>query len=113
MRMLQADPDFDFDKKRKELFDSMSPGMRASWCEPLAPGSPIASWEEQKGWPRKVPVDPETDEDRKNAEFALGNFALMLFEPTRVDWVELGIQPNRRTVFTREEEGWVEQLVVP
>ena len=56
---------------------------------------------------------PVVDEDKKNAEFALGNFALMLFEPTRVDWVELGIQPNRRTVFTREGEGWVEQLVVP
>ena len=91
----------------------MSEGMRASWCEPFPPGTALGSYEEQKGWPRKVPVEPSTDEDRKNLEFALGNFALMLFEPVRVDWCALGIQPNRRIVFTREGEEWVEQLVVP
>ncbi|KAH9910495.1 uncharacterized protein BXZ73DRAFT_58361 [Epithele typhae] len=107
------DGGFDWDAKRREAFLAMSPGMRASWCAPDAPGSPLGSYEEQKGWPRSVPAEPETEEDRKNWEMSLGNFALMLVEPVEVDWVELGVKPNRRTAFKREGEGWVEQLVVP
>ncbi|KAI0352289.1 hypothetical protein OH77DRAFT_1428836 [Trametes cingulata] len=104
---------FDWEAKRRELFNKMSPGMRASWCVPQPPGSAIGSYEEQKEWPRQVPSEPESEEDKKNAEIALSRFALMLIEPFQVDWVELGIQPNRRTVFTREGEKWTEQLVVP
>ncbi|KAI0640261.1 hypothetical protein C8Q77DRAFT_1069981 [Trametes polyzona] len=104
---------FDWDKKRIEVFNKMNPGMRASWCAPQPPGSAIASYEEQKAWPREVPQEPESEEDKKNAETAQTNFALMLFEPVEVDWVALGIQPNRRTVFTRDGEKWNEQLVTP
>ncbi|KAI9067180.1 hypothetical protein FKP32DRAFT_1564218, partial [Trametes sanguinea] len=113
LRALEAQA-FDWEAQRRELFAKMSPGMRASWCVPGAPGSVLESYEEQKAWPRKVPQDPETEEDRKNEETALKNFALMLIEPVSVDWVELGVQPNRRTVFTRREDGvWTEQLAIP
>ena len=37
----------------------------------------------------------------------------MLFEPVEVDWVALGIKPNKRLVFRRKEEEWIEQLVNP
>ncbi|KAH9885393.1 hypothetical protein C8Q73DRAFT_749191 [Cubamyces lactineus] len=104
---------FDWEAKRLEVFNKMSPGMRASWCVPRAPGSKLDSYEEQKKWPREVPLEPQNEEDEKNLEMAKSNFALMLIEPVAVDWVELGIQPNRRTVFTREGEKWTEQLAVP
>ncbi|KAH9854411.1 hypothetical protein C2E23DRAFT_884003 [Lenzites betulinus] len=104
---------FDWDAKRIELFNKMSPAMRASWCVPCPPGSPLENPDEQKDWPREVPVDPKNDEDKKNVETAQGNFALMLFEPVQVDWAALGVQPNRRTIFTREGDKWNEQPVVP
>lgn len=104
---------FDWDAKRREAFAHMSPKMRASWCAPHAPGTPLAGPDEQKGWPRSVPLEDEakTEEDRKNLEDALRNFALMLIEPVEVDWVAL--EANRRTVFKREGEKWTEQLVAP
>ena len=106
---------FDWDKKRKEVFADMSPVMRASWCVPLPPGTPLASYEEQKTWPTSVPLEDEakSEEDRRNLETALRNFALMLFEPVEIDWIQLGMSPNKRTVFRREGEKWSEQLVVP
>ncbi|KAI0370111.1 hypothetical protein BV20DRAFT_967137 [Pilatotrama ljubarskyi] len=104
---------FDWETKRRDLFKKMSPGMRASWCVPRPPGSAIGSYEEQKGWPRQVPLESESEEDKTNLETAQSRFALMLIEPYQVDWVELGVHPNRRTVFTREGEKWAEQLVVP
>ena len=106
---------FDWEAKRKEVFAGMKPEMRASWCTPYPPGTPISSYEEQKGWPTSVPLEDEakTDEDRKNIEFAFRNFALMLFEPVQVDWVALGVHPNERIKFTRDGERWIEQQVVP
>lgn len=108
---------FDWDAKRREVFEKMSPGMRASWCVPHTPGTPIDSYEEQKGWVKAVPTldEAECEEDRKNAETALGNFALMLIEPIEVDWVALGVHRNKRTVFKRDASGekWSEQLVAP
>ncbi|OSD01186.1 hypothetical protein PYCCODRAFT_1392358 [Trametes coccinea BRFM310] len=113
LRTLEAQA-FDWEAKRLELFQQMSPGMRASWCVPGAPGSAIGSYEEQKEWPSQVPQEPQTEEDKKNAEMASKNFALMLIEPVSVDWVELGVKPNRRTIFTRREDGgWTEQLAIP
>ncbi|KAI0652697.1 hypothetical protein C8Q79DRAFT_1108272 [Trametes meyenii] len=104
---------FDWDAKRLEVFNSMSPGMRASWTVPYPPGSPLENPDEQKDWPREVPTEPQSDEDRKNLEVAQRNFALMLFEPVEIDWVQLGVQPNRRTLFKRDGEKWSEQLLVP
>ncbi|KAI0763994.1 pyridoxamine 5'-phosphate oxidase-domain-containing protein [Trametes elegans] len=104
---------FDWETKRRALFAGMSPGMRASWCVPRAPGSALASAEEQEAWPRAVPPEPSSEEDARNYEAALSNFALMLVEPVEVDWVELGVKPQRRTFFKREGEKWVEQPVVP
>ena len=50
-------------------------------------------------------------------QIALGNFAMVIFEPTQVDWVQLGEHPNRRTLFTRKDEQggthWVEEILVP
>ncbi|KIP03846.1 hypothetical protein PHLGIDRAFT_129913 [Phlebiopsis gigantea 11061_1 CR5-6] len=116
---LGTDGKYDWEKKRREVFEGMKPAMRASWCAPVAPGSPISSYDEPSKWPREVPnlEDLKTDEDRKNYETALSNFAMVVFEPFKIDWVQLGEQPNRRTEFIRKGSAdvvhWEEQIVAP
>ena len=106
---------FDFEAKRREIFETMNPVMRATWCAPVDPGTVISSYEVQKAWPSEVPLarDAKTDEDRKNIEVAAHNFSLMLFEPVEVDWVSLGVLPYSRVVFRRDGEKWTEQQLVP
>lgn len=110
---------YDWEKKRREVFNDMSKGMKASWATPT-PGDPIKSYDEANAWPGPLPrlEEADNDEDKKNLEFALGNFALVLIDPFSVDWVQLGTRPNRRTKFSRNEnlgEGdeWAEEIVVP
>ncbi|KAF5346163.1 hypothetical protein D9758_009968 [Tetrapyrgos nigripes] len=108
---------FDWEKKRVEVFKTMSAYMKASWCRPV-PGSPLQGGEDEaKKWPEKVEEPAEGDgneENRRNWETALRNFALLLVDPIEVDYVELGVVPNRRTKFWRTEEGkWEEMAVVP
>ncbi|KAE9386451.1 hypothetical protein BT96DRAFT_891603 [Gymnopus androsaceus JB14] len=113
---------FDWEAKRKEVFKTMSAHMKASWCRPT-PGSPLTGGEvEAKKWPERVdepkPEGPdeseEEKENRRNWDTALRNFALVLVDPIEVDYVELGVLPNKRTKFTRSAQGvWKEQALVP
>ncbi|THH26834.1 hypothetical protein EUX98_g7358 [Antrodiella citrinella] len=110
---------FDWEKKRREVFDSMSAHMKASWARP-PPASEIASYDDAKAWPETIKNlgEAETEDEKKDQEKALKNFALVVIEPLTVDWVQLGVIPNRRTFFKRlEAEGngdeWVETIQVP
>ncbi|KAF9786798.1 hypothetical protein BJ322DRAFT_1052049 [Thelephora terrestris] len=107
---------FDWEAKRVQVFDSLSGHMRASWCRPT-PGSLMkGGYEEAKDWPETVPTTSgaTNEKEKKLVEQALGNFALVLIEPTYVDWVQLGTSPNRRTFFHRGDDGsWTETIVVP
>ncbi|KAF8844181.1 hypothetical protein BDN67DRAFT_963289 [Paxillus ammoniavirescens] len=97
---------FDWEKKRVEVFDSMSGHLKATWCRPV-PGTPLEGGEEEmKKWPEKLPKlgEAESEENKKNLAFALENFALLLVEPFEVDLIELGVQPNKRTSFKRDWE---------
>jgi len=106
--------DFDWEKKRLDVFDSMSAHMKASWCRP-PPGSAMQSYDEAKKWPQTVPKlgEAETEEDKRNQEQAMRNFALVLVEALEVDWVQLAEKPNQRTRFTRSGEEWKEDIIVP
>ncbi|KAI0095150.1 pyridoxamine 5'-phosphate oxidase-domain-containing protein [Irpex rosettiformis] len=110
---------YDWEKKRKEVFQAMSPGLKASWCAPKTPGSRMASYDEANEWRTELGNLDElkTDEERRDYEIALSNFAMIIIEPTEVDWTQLGEQPNRRTLFTRKDEAngsfWVEDILVP
>ncbi len=109
---------FDWEKKRREVFASMKPEMKASWCIPVAPGSIIPSYDEVKKWPNSVPNIDEasTAEDKNNWNEALSNFVLMVIEPVQVDWVQLAPRPNRRTRFSRTDDAvfeWIEDILVP
>lgn len=116
---LGPDGKYDWEEKRKEVFEDMKPKMKASWCAPVAPGTPIPSYSEPSKWPREVPnrEDLKTEEDKKNYATALGNFAMVLFEPFQIDWIQLGEEPNRRTLFIRKDIGevtkWEERIVAP
>ena len=108
---------FDWEAKRVEVFDGMSGHMKATWCRPV-PGTPLVGGEdEMKKWPVTLPkLGEATNEgEKRQLAVALSNFALLLVEPFEVDYVELGVTPNRRTMFEREGESveFKETLVVP
>ncbi|KAJ7292673.1 pyridoxamine 5'-phosphate oxidase-domain-containing protein [Mycena rebaudengoi] len=106
---------FDWEAKRLEIFRSMSPNSKASWCRPV-PGSRLkGGQDEAKKWPVEIEEPKEGDEEgKRNWETALSNFALIIIEPTGVDYVELSPVPNLRTRFwmTAKEE-WTEEQLVP
>lgn len=107
---------FEWEEKRMDIFKGLSGYMRASWCRPI-PGSPLQGGEEEaKKWPVKVeePSDDDGEEAKQNWKTALGNFALLIVDPTGVDFLELGVVPNRRTRFWKASDGvWKEQALVP
>ncbi|GBE80177.1 hypothetical protein BKA93DRAFT_894150 [Sparassis latifolia] len=105
--------DYDWERKRLEIFDSISSDRKAGWCTPL-PGSVMHSYEDAKKWPQTVPRlgEAQSEEDKRNQERALDNFALVLIEPTEVDWTQLGVNPWRRTRFTRNDGEWIEEIIV-
>ncbi|OBZ68612.1 hypothetical protein A0H81_11476 [Grifola frondosa] len=111
-----AEHGFNWEKKRKEVWNEMSGPFRALWCTP-DPGSHLASHEEQKNWPQSVPKlgEAKTAEEKKNQEISLQNFALVFIEPVVVDWVQVGCVPNQRTKWTRKGSTgeWTEEIVVP
>ena len=119
MRLRGDEVNYDWERKRKEVFNSMSGRMRAAWARPI-PGSSLPSG--NNNWPETLPGlddDDETQADKQASEkaevaYAFKNFALVVIEPEEVDYVELGVTPNRRTVFRCiGEEEWVETAVVP
>ncbi|KAG6883552.1 hypothetical protein C0993_005501 [Termitomyces sp. T159_Od127] len=110
------DENFDWEAKRRESFKNMSAHMKASWCRPT-PGSPLEGGEEEaKKWPVRLeePAEDADEEAQKNWKTALDNFALLVVDPTDVDYVELGVIPNRRTRFWRTSDGsWDSEAIVP
>ncbi|KAG7451814.1 uncharacterized protein BT62DRAFT_925995 [Guyanagaster necrorhizus] len=110
---------FDWEAKRQEVYRSMSPYMKASWCRPT-PGTPLVGGEEEaKKWPVKL-EEPNADgewssEENKHLwETALSHFALLVVDPTDVDYVELGPVPNRRTKFWKDDkDSWNDEALVP
>jgi len=90
--------------------------MKASWCRPI-PGTRLeGGYDEAKKWPERVQEPKEGDDEqvKKNWDMALDNFAVVLIDPDEVDFVELGVMPNRRTRFWRNSDGsWDSEALVP
>ncbi|KAG6380671.1 hypothetical protein JVT61DRAFT_5042 [Boletus reticuloceps] len=109
---------FDWEEKRVAVFDAMSGSMKATWCRPV-PGTPLGEGgeDEMKKWPERLPTmgDARSEVEKRLLGVALGNFALLMVEPFEVDYVELGVVPNRRTRCERDEGSveFKETLVVP
>ncbi|OCB89010.1 hypothetical protein A7U60_g3817 [Sanghuangporus baumii] len=106
---------FDWEKERIERFDAAGGHMRASWARPV-PGSRLIDPGDAKESPETLPKSDETGDKKELVATALKNFALVIIDPLEVDYVEVGVMPNRRTRFFREsagEGGWKEEALVP
>ncbi|VDB86237.1 unnamed protein product [Peniophora sp. CBMAI 1063] len=105
----------DWQAKRREQFEAVSEHMRASWCRP-PPGEALpGGYPAMDEWPTTVKKlsEAKTDEEKKLSEEAFRNYALVILEPSEVDWVQMAIRPNRRTRFRRFGEEWKEEIIVP
>jgi len=110
------DEKIDWEKKRMDLFKSMSAHMKASWCRPI-PGTRLeGGYDEAKTWLDRLeePKEGDNEQLRRNWDMALHNFAVLIIDPTEVDYLELGVIPNRRTRFWRKSDGsWDSEALVP
>ncbi|KAG8970202.1 hypothetical protein FRC03_010392 [Tulasnella sp. 419] len=108
--------DWDWEKERIRIFDEkMGPELRASFARPT-PGTIMGSYEEADKWVKELPKTGEVgDDDKLKAliDVAVRNFALLVLEPIEVEWLELGVVPNRRTKYKKVDGGWEEAIVVP
>lgn len=82
-----------WEKTRINVFDNQLGGaLRASFCRPT-PGSPLSGgYESAKEWPEKLPRTDELEDGSKEAAQvieALNNFSLCVFEPFKVERIEL------------------------
>ncbi|KAL5519422.1 hypothetical protein ACEPAH_1105 [Sanghuangporus vaninii] len=106
---------FDWEKERIKRFDATGAHMRASWVRPV-PGSRLSDSGDAKEFPETLPKSDEAGDKKELVATALKNFALVIIDPLEVDYVEVGVMPNRRTRFFREsagEGGWKEEALVP
>ncbi|TNY22753.1 pyridoxamine 5'-phosphate oxidase-domain-containing protein [Rhodotorula diobovata] len=115
---LAPTPSFNWEAERVRQFRKLSPELRASFCRPV-PGSSVREW---GGRLEDLPVtlpegvdEAEGDEQKKQVEQALENFALVVIDCTEVDLVDLGSQPNTRTrwTFDTASNEWKEEELVP
>ncbi|EGN93720.1 hypothetical protein SERLA73DRAFT_189460 [Serpula lacrymans var. lacrymans S7.3] len=109
------DEGFDWEAKRREVFDYLGGHMRATWCRPIPGSEPESGHVDAKAWPESVCKlgEARTDQEKEHVDTAIERFALLVIDPEEVDYVELGVIPNQRTTFRRTEDGWVEKAVVP
>ncbi|KDQ15609.1 hypothetical protein BOTBODRAFT_157895 [Botryobasidium botryosum FD-172 SS1] len=108
---------FGWEAYRRQMFnETMSPFMRATFCR-RQPGAPMESYSEGDQWITRLASEEEVadGEEKKNIDEAMLNFALVVVEPMSVDLLELGVQPNQRTIWARQNGGevWEERVVIP
>ncbi|KAK4053134.1 hypothetical protein OIV83_001869 [Microbotryomycetes sp. JL201] len=98
--------DFDWEEFRKDVWQNkMSGHLRASYLN-TPPGKPV---DEDFKEPSKERIDPD---EQPEAEEALKRFALVIFDPTVVDWSQQNAKPPVRRTWTRvEKDTWKEQRV--
>ncbi|KAK1921678.1 hypothetical protein DB88DRAFT_498838 [Papiliotrema laurentii] len=100
--------------KREQLWKDLSGHLRGSFGRPT-PGTPLDQVKEKpEDWIQRL--DPESDDpkQKKDIEFAKGNFAIIAVQPTGVEVLELKPQPNRRTQWTKQSDGsWSKVEVSP
>jgi len=107
---------FGWEAYRRKIFnEKMSPFMRATFCR-QTPGSFMENYAEGDDWVKRLASEEEAtdEEEKKRVDEALLNFALVVVEPLSVDLVELGVQPNQRTIWERQDgERWSEKVAIP
>jgi pyridoxamine 5'-phosphate oxidase len=117
---------------REQLWKDLSGHLRGSFGRPT-PGTPLDQVKEKpEDWIQRLdpesvslhisivfffchPADNQDDpKQKKDIEFAKGNFAIIAVQPTGVEVLELKPQPNRRTQWTKQSDGsWSKVEVSP
>lgn len=94
----EADPAW-WERKRRELWDALSPELRASFCRPK-PGAELK--DDPNNWVDALPASDEgADEKMKDAlKRAWENFAVLALQPERAEVLDLGASPHTRTEWT-------------
>ncbi|GAA6059845.1 hypothetical protein JCM10212_003757 [Sporobolomyces blumeae] len=109
-------PGFNWEDERIRQFRKLSPELRASFVRPI-PGTKLSEWDgKMEDLPEKLVEgydEAKSDDEKKQLDEALRNFALIVIDPTEVDLVDLGSMPNERTQWFRSGSKWEEQGVVP
>ncbi|GAA5873338.1 hypothetical protein JCM1840_000030 [Sporobolomyces johnsonii] len=110
-------PGFSWEDERIRQFRKLSPELRASFCRPV-PGTKLSEWGGKlEELPQELPEGMDEaqgdEEQKKQIEQALENFALVVIDPEEVDLVDLGSTPNRRTQWKLTGDQWSEVAVVP
>jgi len=110
-------PDFNWEDERIRQFRKLSPELRASFVRPV-PGTKLSEWDgKMEDLPETLVEgydEATTDEEKKQLDQALHNFALIVIDAEEVDLVDLGSMPNVRTKwFRKEASNWEEEGVVP
>lgn len=109
-------PGFNWEDERVRQFRKLSPELRASFVRPV-PGTKLSEWDgKMEDLPQTLVEgydEANTDEEKKQLDQALHNFALIVIDPQEIDLVDLGSQPNVRTKWFRKNEQWQEEGVVP
>jgi pyridoxamine 5'-phosphate oxidase len=104
----------DWEKFRIKTFNALPPFLRASFARPI-PGSSLQNPDDANVWPSALPKigKEDSEEDKSHIKDALENFALLVLEPLEVEYLELGVEPNRRTQWKLVKGEWREKTVVP
>ncbi|GAA5821330.1 hypothetical protein JCM11251_004574 [Rhodosporidiobolus azoricus] len=109
---------FNWDEERVRQFRKLSPELRASFYRPV-PGTTLKEWGgKMEDLPAQLPEsveDAEGEEQKKQVEQALKNMALVVIDPTEIDLVDLGSEPNTRTFWRLDASDgqWKEEGLVP
>lgn len=107
----EADPQW-WERKRKELWEGLSPELRASFCRPM-PGAELK--DDPNNWIEELPADSDgADEKTKEAlARAWENFAVLALQPESVEVLDLGAKPHTRTQWTSATDAPRKTEVVP
>ncbi|WWD21614.1 hypothetical protein CI109_106100 [Kwoniella shandongensis] len=102
-----------WEKKRKELWGSVSGHLRAGFGRPT-PGKKLEEVEGSDKWPETIPAESDDPEESKTITNALDHFAIIAIKPEAVEYLELKPIPNRRTQWALQGDGsWQETKVAP
>jgi hypothetical protein len=110
-----------WEEERVRTFnDTMSSKMKVWFSQPT-PGTIMkGGYKNTPDGPTELPTleNAKTKEEKELVEKAMMNFSLLVMEPLKVDLAELGVYPNRRRVWTRDDSAqggctWKEETVWP
>lgn len=88
-----------WEAKRRDMFESLSPELRASFCRPK-PGAELK--DDPAEWVDELPADAAGADAKTQAALARAwdNFAVLALQPESVEVLDLGAKPHTRTQWT-------------